>query len=102
MNKIVYVFLIIIALGISAFFAITESSAYAYYGAEDVYRVYLKGQSIGVIKNKAKLEKYINDQQEALKAKYGVDNVYIPNSLNIQSETTYNEKTQSVVKKQKK
>ena len=96
MNKIVYVFLIIIALGISAFFAITESSAYAYYGAEDVYRVYLKGQSIGVIKNKAKLEKYINDQQEALKAKYGVDNVYIPNSLNIQSETTYNEKTQSV------
>ena len=96
MNKAVYIFLIILAFAISIAFAIFESASYVYYGAEDVYRVYLKGESIGVIKDKAKLEKYINEQQEALKYKYGVENVYIPNSLNIQKETTYNEKTESV------
>ena len=96
MNKAVYVFLILLAFAISIVFAIFESASYVYYGAENVYRVYLKGQSIGVIKNKEKLENYINEQQEALKAKYNVDNVYIPNSLNIEQETTYNEKTESV------
>ena len=96
MNKIVYTFLIILAFGISAILVICESTSYVYYGAENVYRVYLNGKSIGVIKDKEKLENYINNQQEALKAKYNVENVYIPNSLSIQNETTYNEKTKSV------
>ena len=96
MNKAVYAFLIILAFAISIVLVIFESTSYVYYGAENVYRVYLKGESIGIIKDKEKLENYINEQQEALKAKYKVENVYIPNSLNIQKETTYNEKTESV------
>lgn len=95
-NKIFYGLLTFIALALSIVFTLYENNVYAYHGADNIYRVYLKGQSIGAIKNKEKLEKYINERQEALKTKYGVDNVYIPNSLSIQSETTYNTKTESV------
>lgn len=96
MNRIIYVFLIFLSFLISFVIVVFESSSHVYYGAENVYRVYLDGKSIGTIKNKEKLENYINKQQETIKAKYNVDNVYIPNSLKIQSETTYNEKKESV------
>ena len=47
------------------------------------YRVYLEGKSIGLIKSKDELNGYINVQQEKIKDKYHVDNVYIPNILTL-------------------
>ena len=60
------------------------------------YRVYLEGKAIGLIKSKDELNKYINLQQERVKDKYNVDNVYIPNNINIEKELTYDNKVDSV------
>lgn len=57
----------------------------------DLYRVYLDGRSIGVIKDKEKLEKYINDEQKDIKDKYHVDNVYIPKNLYISNYSSYDD-----------
>lgn len=54
-----------------------------------VYHVYLKGKSIGLIKSKKALEKYIDKEQETLKQKYNIDRVYAPDNLDIKKEITY-------------
>ena len=59
----------------------------------EVYRVYLAGDSLGIIKSKRELEKYIDDKQEELKKKYHVKKVHAPNDLKIIKEITYNEDT---------
>ena len=56
---------------------------------KDAYRVYLKGESIGLIKSKSDLEKYIDEKQKEIKAKYKVKKVYIPTDLDITKEITF-------------
>lgn len=60
-----------------------------------VYRVYLKGESLGLIESKQALEDYIDEEQESLKEKYGVSKVYAPTDLDIEKEITYDEKVSS-------
>ena len=62
---------------------------------KDVYRVYLDGEVIGLIKSKEKLESYIDKEQKEIKKRYGVNKVYVPNSLEINKYVTYNEKISS-------
>lgn len=59
---------------------------------QTVYRVYLKGKSLGLIKSKQDLENYIDKEQEHLKQKYNVEKVYAPDDLDIVKEVTYNKK----------
>ena len=96
MSKGASIFLGTCAFAISIIMVILESTSYIYYDARDVYRVYLNGESLGLIENKKDLENYINKNQEAIKRKYNVKNVYIPNGLKIEKETTYNEKIEKV------
>lgn len=56
-----------------------------------VYRVYLKGKSLGIIKSKQSLENYIDNKQKEIKDKYNVDKVYVPSDLDIIKETTYDQ-----------
>ena len=56
---------------------------------QQVYRVYLKGKSLGLIKSKEDLNKYIDKKQEIIKGKYGVKKVYAPSDLKIVKEITY-------------
>ena len=44
---------------------------------QTVYRVYLKGESLGIIKSKKSLEEYIDKKQEEIKKKYNVSKVYV-------------------------
>lgn len=60
------------------------------------YRVYLEGKDIGLIESQDKLEEYINTQQEALKEKYNVDKIHIPNNIDIVKDITYDENIISV------
>ncbi|MDD3241201.1 MAG: M23 family metallopeptidase [Bacilli bacterium] len=60
------------------------------------YRVYLNGKSIGLIKSKENLEKYISEKQQQIKNKYKVKDVYAPMGLSIEKEITYNEKISSI------
>lgn len=96
MSSAKYIFLTILAFAISVIAIILESASYVYYEAQDVYRVYLNGDSIGLIEEKQELEDYVNQRQQALKNKYNVENVYIPQGLKIRQETTYSEKTEPV------
>lgn len=61
-----------------------------------LYRVYLAGDSLGVIKSKQELEDYIDSKQQEIKDKYKVDKVYAPSDLKIMKEVTYNEKISKV------
>mgnify|MGYP007122681222 CR=1 FL=1 len=63
-----------------------------------VYRVYLKGKSLGIIKSKDSLEKYINKKQAEIKETYNVKNVYLPSDLDIVKEITYDDDLTSVEK----
>ncbi|MBR4618147.1 MAG: peptidoglycan DD-metalloendopeptidase family protein [Bacilli bacterium] len=82
---ILIITLTIISMGAKSFNATPQT----------VYRVYLGGQPLGLIKSKQSLEKYIDKEQETLKKKYNVDKIYAPDDLHIQKEITYNEKIYS-------
>lgn len=92
MNNAKTIFLTILAFAISAIAVILSSTSNVYYGAQNVYRVYLNGESLGIIKTKEQLDKYINEKQDQLKAQYNVQTVYAPRGLEIKKEVTYNTK----------
>ena len=54
-----------------------------------VYNVYLKGRIIGVVKDKDSFENYINNKENSIKKKYGVDKVYMPNGVVVKKMITY-------------
>ncbi len=56
---------------------------------KQVYKVYLDGKVVGNVKDKQKLEDYINEEQKEIKEKYGVDKVYVPTGVDIQKCVTY-------------
>ncbi|MDD6223615.1 MAG: peptidoglycan DD-metalloendopeptidase family protein [bacterium] len=62
---------------------------------KQLYRVYLGGKSIGLIKSKQELEEFIDNKQTEIKEKYNVNKVYIPKDLDIIQEITYEQKTLS-------
>ncbi len=63
---------------------------------QTVYRVYLKGESLGIIKSKTELEDYIDKKQDEIKKKYNVKNVYVPSELDIEKEITFDNDITSV------
>lgn len=87
------IFMTILALIISAsvFFVDNQKP----YDPQEVYRVYLDGESIGLIYSKKELEEYIDREQDAIKNQYNVDKVYIPNNIDIVKEITYDETIES-------
>ena len=54
-----------------------------------LYYVYFDGEKIGTVGDDDSLEEYINKQEDAIKKKYGVDKVYMPNGVAIKPVTTY-------------
>ena len=56
---------------------------------QTVYRVYLKGKSLGIIESKESFEAYIDRKQEEIKKKYNVNKVYVPSELDIIKEITF-------------
>lgn len=62
----------------------------------EVYRVYLKGELIGLINSEQELYDYINKMQDSIKKKYNVENIYIPNDIEVIKDITYEEDIISV------
>ena len=62
----------------------------------EAYRVYVEGVDIGLIESRDELEEYINNKQEALRTKYNVSKVYIPNDIDIVKDITYEDNLVSV------
>lgn len=63
---------------------------------QTLYRVYLKGESLGLIKSKKELEKYIDKKQNEIKKEYNVDKVYMPSDLDITKENTFDKNIKTV------
>ena len=100
MNKrtIIYVILSIVISFLIIFYTTSTGAK----EAKEVYRVYLKGKSLGLISSKSELENYIDNQQKKVKEEYGVKRVYAPAELDIVKETTYEKKlvkTEDIYKK---
>lgn len=96
MNKAENILLTILCIAIATITIILTETSNKYYGATKAYRVYLEGNSIGLITSKEDLEEYIDNKQEVIKNKYNVKNVYIPTGLEIKEETTYNQKISTI------
>lgn len=62
----------------------------------EAYKVYLKGEVIGLIKSDQELYDYINKMQDALMKKYNVDHVYVPNDIKVEKDITYEENIISI------
>lgn len=62
-----------------------------------IYKVYLNGESIGLIENKQELLDLIDQEQIEIKNKYKVDKVYPPSGLDIQNVVTYDNDISSAI-----
>ena len=60
------------------------------------YKVYMDGNSLGIIKSKDDLDKYIDENGSYYKRKYKVDKVYAPSGLQVKEFITYDNKVDSV------
>lgn len=60
------------------------------------YKVYLNGKTLGTIKSKKALEKYIDKKNSNYKKKFDVKKIYAPNGLQIKKIETYIGKTSTV------
>ncbi len=71
----------------------TYAKIFGIFGREQnptqLYHVYLGGKSLGLIQSKEDLERYIDKNQQKIKEKYHVENVYSPIDLDIVQEITY-------------
>ena len=90
--KLLTIILLVLSVFLTVGFSFNISSP------KTVYRVYLKGKSLGIIKSKTALEDYIDEKQKEIKEAYGVDKVYAPEDIDIVKEITFNTKTTSVKK----
>lgn len=84
--------LLIIIIGLSLPFLTAFSNA----EPKALYRVYLKGKSIGLIESKTALENYIDKRQNQIKEKFNVDKVYLPEDLDIVKEITFDDNISSI------
>ena len=96
--KIKNIIFIFIALVIS-FFAVNFENMVTKKVEKDLvygYKVYIDGKDIGLINDKEELNKYINEKQEEIRKKYLVDNVYVPNNIDVVKDLTYSNEIEKV------
>jgi murein DD-endopeptidase MepM/ murein hydrolase activator NlpD len=77
---------LILSMGIMVLYQVTKVEDKE---PKEVYKVYLDGNYLGAIKSKRALEKYIDNEQKALKEEYDVKKVYIPNGIDIEKTITF-------------
>ncbi len=95
-NKLITIGILLVSLVCTVGFSVKLTAP------KTVYRVYLKGKSLGLIESKKELEEYIDTRQQLIKEKYGVNKVYAPEDLDIVKEITFNSDITSVNKIYKK
>lgn len=81
--------LITIVLSVLVFFMGANEETLA--APTSVYQVYLNGTTIGYLNSRDKFLDLVNQKQEEIKKKYGVDKVYPPSGLKIEKISTYDE-----------
>ena len=90
-QKLVSILLILVLAG-----TIPLLTAFSNKEPETLYRVYLKGESNGLIKSKEALEDYIDKRHNQIKENFGVNKVYLPEALDIEKEITFDDDVSSI------
>ena len=54
------------------------------------YKVYLDGGVIGTVSDDKEFDDFINDKEQSIKDKYGVNKVYLPDGVTVKKVYTYN------------
>ena len=93
MKKVLLVILVLLLTSIIAFFGFSNERNSQ---PQTYYQVYLDGELLGNIKSKQSLEKYINATEKHLKEKYGINEVYAPNGLEIKKIVSFEENIKKV------
>ncbi len=93
MDKKTYVYIVIALIISSCVFFISKDTNK---NPQELYRVYLGGETIGYIESEDALNDYINEKEAELKKKYNVDKVYTPNDITINKEISYDKEICSV------
>ena len=93
-NKISFLSILIVILA-SALILTVGFSRYEKKSAKEVYRVYLNGESIGLIEDENELLNLIDERQEEIKNEFNVSRVYPPSGLKISKYMTYDEELSS-------
>ncbi len=93
-KNIVITILLCLIVGVICFVQVSYKKAS--HKADSYYRVYLKGEDIGLINSSEELYNLINKKQELIRSTYGVNNVYPPSDFEIVQTNTY-DKTLSTV-----
>lgn len=80
-------FIVIILIGVLV--VVLGFNSFSRKVPKEVYQVYIDGEIIGVVSDEEAFDDFINQKQEAIKKKYGVDKVYMPNGVTVKAVTTY-------------
>lgn len=94
MKKIIMIILLTISIIIITFFSMSYNKKNV--EPQTYYKIYLNGQILGIINSKEELENYINIEQEHIKKIYNVDDVHIPNGIEVKKEIGYKTNYNSV------
>ncbi len=95
MNIKGYVVTVIICLIVIGLYIFDVSSS-ENKNANNLFKIYLRGEVLGFIDSEDELYNLINEEQKEIKSTYGVDNVYPPSDIEIVPLNTYNTDVTSV------
>lgn len=92
MNKKSIIVTTLISIIIVALYLVNESFINITTEASKAYAVYLNGEELGLIASRDDLYSHINREQQEIKDKYDVLNVYPPNGLDIIEVNTFDDR----------
>lgn len=93
MKKGIAAFIVVIVAAISILLGFNYTKRYS---PNTYYKIYLSDEYLGMIENLEDLYKYIDSNNEEIKQKYNVKNVYVPENFKYQKIVTYNNDLTSV------
>ncbi|MDE6284265.1 MAG: M23 family metallopeptidase [Bacilli bacterium] len=87
---------IVISLIVLVLYGLDRIYKTEYNRANKAYLVYMNGEKLGLINDNETLYKLINQEQQAIKDKYNVDNVYPPDGFELREVNTFSDNFLSV------
>ncbi len=93
MKKGIAIFIVVLVAIISILFGFNYTRKYS---PNTYYKIYLADEYLGMIENLDELYRYIDSNNEEIKEKYNVKNVYAPEDFRFQKVVTYDNNLTSI------
>lgn len=95
MKKVVVIFLFLVLASLTIFLGFSTEKQYQ---PNTYYQVYLDGELLGTVNSEKELTDYMNKVQNSIIETYQVDEVFLPQGLEIKKIVSYEEKTMDIEK----